>query len=149
MVGEVFAGVSGLKGILDLLKSLKDLNDAAVRERVAIDLQGKILAAYEQQAALLEQISTLKKEMARFETWETESQKYEFKRIGHGAFAYMLKPETRGAAYPHWVCATCYGDKRISVIQLSPIRQKDFDRWHCPVCKNEVSPFSGELAWID
>jgi len=146
MVGEVFAGISGFKAMLDLTKSIKDMNDAAVRNTAVIELQGQILAAQEQQAALAEQVGALKKEIARFETWETESQKYELKNFGYGAFARVLKPEARGTAPPHWVCARCYGNRRVSVIQFGRLLQGQRNEWFCPECKTQIQPH-GDLRW--
>lgn len=149
MVAEVFGAVSGFKGMLDLAKSLKDMNDATVRNTAVIELQGQILAAQEQQAALAEKVRTLEKEMARFETWEAESQKYELKQIGHGAFAHILKPDARGTQPPHWVCTPCFGNHQISVVQFGRTSGGRFE-WFCPSCKTQVYPFNNEpVKWPD
>lgn len=153
MVAELLAGVSGFKGVLDVLKSLKDMNDAGVRERVAVELRGQILSAYEEQTALLEEVRALKTKLAGFEKWEATSQQYELKQIGWGSFTLVLKPDTRGSNPPHWVCTHCFEDKRISVIQHGRVQKGDFEAWHCPACKTKVTPNkmgdTGEIVWPD
>lgn len=138
MVGEIFAGIGAFKSMLDLAKSIKDMNDAAIRNGAVIDLQGQILSAQEAQAALVERIRTLEKEVADFETWEAEKQTYELKSLGWGSFAYVLKPDARGAKPPHWVCPNCFANKKISIIQHLSVGPK---RGHwCPSCSTEFQP---------
>ena len=67
MVGEVIAGLGALKTAFDLAKGLKDINDATIRNGAVIELQERILAGQQAQAALLEHIGTLEKEVAGFE----------------------------------------------------------------------------------
>jgi hypothetical protein len=67
MVAEVFAGISAFKGMLDIARSFKDMNDAAARQGIAIELREQILTAQETQATLIEKISTLEAEIARFD----------------------------------------------------------------------------------
>jgi uncharacterized coiled-coil DUF342 family protein len=91
MVGEALAGLSAIKTAFDIAKGLKDIDNATSRNAAVIELQEKILAAREAQSALLDRVGTLEKEVARFETWEREKQRYELKSLGWGAFARMLK----------------------------------------------------------
>jgi hypothetical protein len=67
MVAEVFAGFAGLKSIMDTLKGFKDIGDANTRNAVAVELQEKILAAYNAQTALTERVGELEKEVASFD----------------------------------------------------------------------------------
>jgi hypothetical protein len=67
MVGEAIAGLSALKTAFDLAKGLKDIDDAVRKNVIAIELQERILAGQQAQAALLERIGTLEKEGADFE----------------------------------------------------------------------------------
>jgi hypothetical protein len=140
MVGEVFAGLGAIKTALELVKGLKDIDDAARRNAAVIELQEKILAAQEAQTALLERISALKKEVADFETWNAEKEQYELKKLGGGALTYMLKRDARGTKPPHWVCAHCYGERRISIIQYTSIKKGAGNGYFCPARHNEIKP---------
>jgi hypothetical protein len=75
MVAEVFGGISALKAALDIAKTIKDANDVATRQGIAIKLQEQILSAQAAQLDLIERVSTLKEKLASKETWETEKQK--------------------------------------------------------------------------
>jgi hypothetical protein len=154
MVAEVFAGISGFKAMLDIAKSLKDMNDAAARKGVVIELQEQILAAQETQATLTEQVGTLKAHIAKFETWDAEKKKYELKDLGWGAFAFMLRPEARNGEPPHWVCTNCYGNGRISIIQNTQRKRKEMRGYFCPACQAEITPSQVSLdgdgyKWLD
>lgn len=119
MSGELVIGLGLFKSALDLLKTLKDVNDTAARQGIAIELGGKILAAQEQQASLIEQIDTLKAEITSFETWDAEKQRYELKPLGNaGVFAYSLKPAHENGEPPHWICPDCYQDRKKRILQM-------------------------------
>jgi hypothetical protein len=141
--------------MLDIAKSLKDINDATIRNEAVIDLQDKILTAREQQTKLLERISELEKQVASFETWDAEKQRYELKDLGYGSLVYMLKPEARGTELPHWVCAHCYGDRRISIIQYANSVKNVGHGYFCPACHTEIIPAqgafdsTGKYRWLD
>lgn len=155
MVGEVFAGLSAIKTAFDMAKGLNDIHDATTRDRAIIELQKEILSAQSTQFALVERINTLEKEVAKFETWAAEEQQYELKDLGWGAFAFMLKPEARGAKPPHWVCTNCYGDRRISIIQHTAKRSEG-SSYSCPSCGNTIRPSNDSFEtgtshckWLD
>lgn len=141
MVAEIYAGVGAFKAMFDMAKALKDINDAAVRNGAVIELQQQILGAQVEQAALLDRVGYLEKEMTRFETWDAEKQRYVMKEVESGSIAYALKADTANAEPAHWICAGCYHSGRKSVLQnvgdwsLMP-RDRPFRRWECPACKN-------------
>lgn len=112
MVAEIYGGISAVKAAFDIAKGLKDIHDATLRNAAVIELQEKILSAQEMQAALIDRIRDLQKEVANFEAWEAEKQKYKLYHLGWGAYAYMLKPDTRGSEPPHWICTKCFSDKK-------------------------------------
>lgn len=117
MAVEIVAGFGLFKSMLDIVKGLKDISDAVARNAIAIELQEKILAAQEQQSALIERIRELEKEVTSFETWEAEKQKYDLEKIGQGQFARALKPVVEPRGEKHYVCANCFEQKQISVLQ--------------------------------
>jgi hypothetical protein len=81
MVAEVLAGLGAFKTMFDMAKALKDINDAAIRNGAVIELQEQILGAQVAQAALLERVGHLEAEITRFETWETEKQRYTLEKF--------------------------------------------------------------------
>jgi hypothetical protein len=147
MVAELFAGVGAFKSMLDMAKALKDMNDVALRNAAVIELQGQILSAQEAQASLVERVRSLEREVASFEKWDTEKEKYELKNIAFGSLAYVLKPETRGPAPPHWICPNCFTDKKISIIQFKD-RGPDTGNF-CPACRTKFSFRISLDSWGD
>lgn len=133
MVGEILAGLGAFKAMLDVAKGLKDLNDAAARNAVAIDLQEKILTAQEQQSTLIERVRTLEKEMARFEAWDAEKQRYELKKLPPGVHVYSLKAGAANGEPAHDLCANCYQQGKKSILN-SDEPNNGITRLHCPSC---------------
>lgn len=151
-----FAAVTGsLKTAADTVKSMISLRDAAVFQAKANELQGQIsaaladaIAAYEAQTTQLQRIGELEKEIARFETWEREKQRYELKDLKWGAFAYMLKPSERGAEPPHWVCTNCYEHQHKATMQNVMLKGTG-QVWTCPACKSTIKPGIHLPEWAD
>jgi hypothetical protein len=147
MVAEIYAGLGAFRAMFDMAKGLKNANDAALRNAAVIELQEQILTAQAEQAALIERIGALEKEVAGFEKWDAESQKYELKDLGWNAFAYMLKPDARDGKPPHWVCVPCYGNRKISIVQAMPATDHGGRGNGCPICRAHVMP--SQHAWGD
>jgi hypothetical protein len=118
VVAEIYAGLSAFKAMFDMAKGLKDINDAAIRNGAVIELQEQILSAQGQQSALIERIQALETEVASFERWDSEKERYELSQLGqHGIFAYSLKETERATEPAHWICPDCYQRRVKSILQ--------------------------------
>lgn len=148
MAAEILAGLSSLKTAFDIAKGLKDINDAAIRNGAVIELQEKILAAREQQSALLDRIGALEAEVASLKAWDTEKQRYELKNIGNGAVAYMLKATARGSEPPHWLCPNCYAAGKQAFYQPTGAELGRAQVYRCQGCQGNIS-VEDEPAWLD
>lgn len=115
-----------------------------------LSAQRGALTAQTNEAALLERISKLEKEIGRFETWEREKARHERRNIGWGAFAYVLKKTERGTETPHWICTTCFerDQKAITLQYGSPKRGEGFT-WFCPSCKTAIRVGTSTAKWPD
>jgi len=133
VISETFAGLGIFKTLYDSAKALKDINDATVRNGAVIELQEKILSARDAQTALLERVGELEKEVARFETWETEKKRYKLTDFGGATFAYLLTPEAANGEPTHRICATCYQRDQKSILQFAHGGEGQ-DYYRCPVC---------------
>lgn len=123
-IAEIAGLMSSLKAAKDIAETMVGLRDAQAFQAKAIEFQSKILdsmsraiAAQEERAALLQKVRDLEKEVARFEAWETEKERYELKDAGNGARAYVLKVAEGNPEQSHWVCPHCYQDRKISILQ--------------------------------
>jgi hypothetical protein len=118
MVGEVFAGVTAFNAMLNAAKALRDMDNAVSRNSAIIDLQGQILAAQEDYAKLRETVGKLENQLAGFETWESEKQRYVLKEHGERlALAYALKEGVEPPEHPHSICPDCYQQRKRSILQ--------------------------------
>jgi hypothetical protein len=142
VAAEIVSGLSGLKAAFDLAKALKDIDDKARRNAAVIELQETILNAQQAQAALIETISHLEKEVARFETWETEKKRYALKDYGSGTFAYELKESEAHGEPLHRVCPACYQSGKISILQNNGGTFSGRQMYYCFPCKQQY--FLGE-----
>ena len=134
--------LGALKAAKDIAETMIGLRDTAAFQGKLLEFQSKIIdannavfAAQEERSSMLERIRELEKQVADFEEWKTKKEKYELKAVMPSAFAYMLKPEARGTAPPHWVCAQCYENRKISIMQL--FGSMGLHSMHkCPACEN-------------
>jgi rubrerythrin len=137
MVGEAIAGLGAIKTAFDLAKGLKEINDAANRNAAVIELQEKILTAQQAQAALVERVNELEEEVASFEAWDAEKQRYKLTDYGGGTFAYALKPEAAQGEPAHRICPACYQKRDVSILQFGFRTSGGQDKYNCPSCKTE------------
>jgi hypothetical protein len=146
MASELIAGLGLLKTAFDMAKGLKDISDATIRNGAVIELQEMILSAQQQQSALIERVRELEKEVARFETWEAEKQRYELKEVPglNHVLAYTLKPEAQSSEPPHWICTNCYENRKRSILQPE---ERVPGRAKVLVCNNCGSDFYVTGLW--
>lgn len=133
MVGEVFAGVGAFKAMFDAAKALKDINDAAIRNAAVVELQEQILAAQQQQATLAERVRTLEAEVAKFEDWEAQKNRYEMQRFEPGVFLYALKQDMAAGEPAHCICPNCYAQRKKSVLHSRGLNH-GIEIFDCKAC---------------
>jgi len=137
MVAEVFAGIGALKTAFDIAKGLKDIDDASRRNAAVIELQEKILSAQQSQSALVERVHDLEKEVAGFEKWEAEKQRYKLTDFGSNSFAYALKPEAANGEPPHRICPNCFEKRQKAILQFRFVSANRRERWKCTGCDTD------------
>lgn len=142
MPNEIFAGLSALKTCFDIVKGLKDAHDVTTVDRASVALLKELITAHEAHAAAMKRIDELEKELHRFETWESEKQRYELKALvrGGAAFAYVVKPGMQGGEPIHCICASCYQRAIKAILQFVRLAAVGAGEHilACPVCSAEV-----------
>jgi hypothetical protein len=141
VVAEIVGSMGGLKTVMDTLKGLKDIGDANIRNAVAVELQEKILTAYQAQMALTEHVSDLEKEVANLKSWDAEKQKYELKDVGQGCVAYLLKEGVQSTEAAHKLCANCYTKGKKSFLQPEKKHMGRGQTLNCHECGSELYIF--------
>lgn len=134
--------ISAIPGLLSSLKILKEFSQATleIRDNVAfrerlIEVQPKIIDAYNAAIAAQEELSVLRKRLVELKTWETEKKRYKLVDHGGGTYTYSLRPEkARGEPF-HRICASCYQDGKKSILQNAGGKANGRDRFECPACQ--------------
>jgi hypothetical protein len=134
MVAEVFGGLSAFSTMFGIAKSMKDMNDAVIRNQAVYDLTEQILAAQEKYAAAIERVRDLEREVAAFENWDAEQKRYQMKDFGGGTIAYSLKPEMASGDPPHNLCSACYQKGKKGILQPTGMNGYHQEMVKCAEC---------------
>jgi hypothetical protein len=160
-LADIGSALGALQKASDILKAWTSLASDKERRAKISEINGQILAAQTSaiqanaaQAALIEQVGALKAEIARFEAWDSEKERYELRHIRDGAFAYVSKNETAGAEPPHWICTACYQNRKRSILQPSgPAEKSGWDsrktKWACSTCGASIRVHTGVYPSFD
>ena len=138
--------ISGLKLAGDIAKSILKLKSIPEVQGKIIELQSTILAAQSSafsantaQAAMVDEIRTLKEEIARIKAWESEKKRYQLTSPWTGTVVYALKKSMSNSEPPHWICTKCYEDGRKSILNQHR-KPSAFIEFVCSVCKTIIQP---------
>ena len=144
-ISSIGAIVSSLNAALNIGKATMELHDISVVQTKMVELNSQILKALDgaieaksTHLEMLDRIRNLEQEIARLRAWDGEKERYELKDVYLGATTYALKPTDGSGEPPHWLCTTCYHDRKKSILQPDPTGQRD-RTWRCPVCKSSIS----------
>src|SRR5579864_1037972 len=74
-------------------------------------------------------IDDLEKEVAGFENWETEKQRYQLTDFGGNSFAYSLKPQAANGEPSHRICPNCYERGQKAILQFKFRAATGRDKW--------------------
>ena len=100
---------------------------------IIIDAQERVFAVNEERSTLMDRVGLLEGEVARFEDWDSEKQRYQLTDFGSGTFAYSLKTDQVGQEPAHRICANCYQKREKSILQFD-VRANGRDHYDCPSC---------------
>ena len=147
MVAEVFAGLSAFNSMFSIAKSLKDMNDAVVRNAAIANLWEQILSAQSRYSEAVERIHELEKKLTKFETWEAEKKRYALRDISNrGELAYVVKAAELRGEPPHAICARCYQEEKKSILQRSGRGLEGQTYYRCLVCDHVLDVFGAITA---
>jgi hypothetical protein len=144
-ISAIAGALSSIKAAKGIAESMVGLRDAqAIQSKIiefqsrVFDAQGSALAAQDERALLVETVRNLKQKIAALEEWGADKQRYELRKWGHGAFAYVLKESEAGVEPPHALCANCYTKNEKSILQANGQQRITDHAWDCPRCKASV-----------
>ena len=77
----------------------------------------------------------LEGKLAEIMEWNREAEHYHLKEIGDGLLVYASKDGENAMGPPHYICPTCYANRKRSILQK--LRQTYQTSLNCHVCKAE------------
>lgn len=138
-LGSIAAAANSLRIAAELTKGFLKLQSMAEVQAKVIELQSAILSAQSsaleantEQAAMLQRIHDLEKEVAQVKAWETEKQRYQMVSPYGGMTVYAVKKSMSNGEPPHYICANCYHNGKHSILQNG----QDKNGWTLLVCQN-------------
>jgi hypothetical protein len=141
-VSAIAGALTALKGANDIAQAMIGLRDAAQFQSKLIEFQAKIIeannsafAAQDERSALLQKIGDLEKEIDALKAEKRKFDRYQLRDFGSGSFAYELKASEANGEPIHRVCALCYQQGHISILQFSH-NSSGQDWYDCHRCKN-------------
>jgi hypothetical protein len=136
MLLEFAALATGLGHVTNIAKTLLDARDQAERDALRIELGGAILETqskmHEVQALYGKQLElneSLKKQLIAYDHGEQKSARYSLQELAPGIVAYTIKPDAAPGEPKHWLCPTCYDERKTSILHLD---SPGSDVWECP-----------------
>lgn len=119
------AGLASFSHLNTLVKSFFETRDRTINLEQVNALQSEIASIYagylalqQQCLSLIAEKDNLKKEIARFETWEEQKKRYKLYRPWKmSSIVYALEESQSNGEPPHWICADCYEDGKRRILQ--------------------------------
>lgn len=143
---DVMAGMAAVKQAYDLIKVIKESHDDATIKKAAGDLFEKITELQMLNAELSglyqaerEVAVKLREEKTKIEMFTRNAQCYELHITTGGSAIYRFDESADPTVPRHCICAHCYQNHKISILQPSTKTTKSggFLVHYCPSCKNE------------
>lgn len=134
---EIARGFSDLKTHAEIQGKIIDLQRAIMgAQDSAMSAQFELNAAHEEAKELKEIIKAL-------EDWRSFATDYELKEISKGIFVRSYITNSDQSKPQHWLCPSCFADKKESIIQLE-LHNQGLSKYLCPRCNFKFS--TGEIS---
>ncbi|HDH8632103.1 TPA: hypothetical protein PJM10_003947 [Escherichia coli] len=143
---DVLSGITAAKQAYDLLKTIKETRDDAVIAKAIGDLHQRITDLQMLNAELSglyqaekEIAMKLRDENRKIKMFVVQAENYELHTTEGGSVVYRPKSHSYPSIQQHNLCAHCFGEHKISILQPSTvtIKSNGFFVHSCPRCKNE------------
>jgi hypothetical protein len=133
---EIAAFTTAVSHATNIAKAIVETHDELKLRELKLEFATALLDVTQKQLALAQEYQAeldankkLKQQLAAYERWEQESQRYQLHQPSIGVFVYALKQEHAAGQPLHWICAACYDDGKKSLLQRV---SKDSNAWACP-----------------
>lgn len=145
MIAEIGSLIASSKAAYDIAKGLGSVYvDDKVRERtsellnILLSVQANALAVQANHQELLIVKDDLEKKILEFENWSETVRQYELKEVAPGVFVYSCKTPVNSSEPAHWLCAKCFQEKKVHIIQLDH-ESAGVRHYFCPNCSTKYN----------
>lgn len=143
MIAEIGVSLTVLKEAFGFLKVIQDAKSDAEIQQATFDLRDRLSTLQMQNINLEELINSyrekvvkLEKEKANRDGFESKSKNYVPYKMESGTFTYISKFPVEDDIPEHYLCANCYQDSIISILQPRGRNGLYFESY-CPKCSAE------------
>lgn len=146
MITEIQSAIAGLKSAAEIAKVVYSAKlDADTKEKV-VALQELIFEARQSAfnaqndlATVKQRVTDLEAQIAEFEQWGKESQRYKlFNPQGVNGVVFGLKESESNSEPPHYLCTNCYQQRRKSFLYTYKHPDATRSAFLCSACKAQV-----------
>ena len=92
-----------------------------------------IVKAREEAQTAKEAIAALRREKEALDAWQDLKKRYVLNEPHPGKFVMALRSIEARDEPPHWLCAACFGERRVSILQVGN-QWPDRTLWSCGPC---------------
>lgn len=141
MASEIAEAINKARSLTSLLKQYDGTVAYGEVMQAATALQEQLSQALianadgaQEKMTLLSEKQVLAEEVNKLKNWETKSQYYELHSPGLGLYVYATKPGVQANTPPHWVCANCFQQQIVSILQ----REGHPPKYVCHRCRSHI-----------
>lgn len=145
MIEAITGGLGSIKAALEAVKGI----NAAVTEVKIAEAKSEIIGnlltvqqamgdALRTQLENADTIRALEAEIVRLKDWSAEAEGYELADAGQGSLAYRLKGANAEGQPSHWLCPTCFTNRKKSVLQTEKYTLYHTRMLACPPCGTKL-----------
>jgi len=151
----ITAVTSGIKSATDIVEKLSEkVKDARVLKEInellfiisslnmkILELQNSIFSLHKENLDLKNQIEACKARKIEDKQWRKTAERYCLISLGAGTQVYAYQPRDGDATPPHYLCASCFQEKKKSILQKTGYNHLGAV-YKCHPCGQEVIDYS-------
>lgn len=115
-------GVSNSNGAFELVKNFReaykrgDISEREVGDRLS-EIYEKLLDTQTSVFAVKQEVDKLRSQLVSLNEFDLKATNYSLTKTPGGALVYALKNSDQTGEPPHFLCPTCYHDRKFSILQ--------------------------------
>jgi hypothetical protein len=149
MTTEIAAFATAVNHVINIGRTIVGTRDELKLNDLKLEFSSALLELNEKQLGVARNLQStldankaLEEQLAAYEQWDQESQRYELFQPSRGVFVYNLKSEHANGQPGHWICAACFNDGKKSILQKV---SRGSDCWQCPRSTEHTIDFNEYL----